>query len=68
MAELQEAITATEPDLTVMEYAKSWFAKNLPQVAGTVASLVVHPIVGKLVGAAGDKLAADFRRRFDAKP
>ena len=62
--ELEEALTAEEPDLTTMEYVKKWFGKHLPQLAGAVTSLVVHPIVGKLVEAAGDALAAEFRRRF----
>jgi hypothetical protein len=62
--ELEEAVTAEEPDLTTMEYVKRWFVKNLPGLAGTVTSVVVHPIVGKLVEAAGDALAAEFRRRF----
>jgi hypothetical protein len=62
--ELEEAITAKEPDLTTMEYVKRWFVKNLPGLAGAVTSVVVHPIVGKLVEAASDALAAEFRRRF----
>ena len=62
--ELEEALTAEEPDLTTMEYVKGWFVKNLPDLAGAVTSVVVHPIVGKLVEAAGDALAAEFRRRF----
>ena len=32
--------------------------------AGAVASVIVHPIVGKLVEAAGDMIASDFRRQF----
>jgi plasmid stabilization system protein ParE len=64
VAELEEAVTAKEPDLPTMEYVKGWFAKNLPGLAGAVTSVVVHPIVGKLVEAAGDALAAEFRRRF----
>jgi hypothetical protein len=63
--ELEEAITAKEPDLTTMEYVKNWFGKYLPTLAGAVTSVVVHPIVGKLVEASGDALAADFHRRFD---
>jgi hypothetical protein len=62
--ELEEAVTAGEPDLPTMEYVKRWFAKNLPGLAGAVTSVVVHPIVGKLVEAAGDALATEFRRRF----
>ena len=64
VAELEEAVTARKPDLTTMEYIKHWFARNLPELAGAVTSIVVHPIVGKLVEAAGDGLAAEFRRRF----
>jgi hypothetical protein len=62
--ELGEAIAAKEPDLATMEYVKRWFVKNLPGLAGAVTSVVVHPIVGKLVEATGDALAAEFRRRF----
>ena len=62
--ELEEAIIAEELDLSTMEYVKRWFVKTLPGLAGAVTSVVVHPIVGKLVEAAGDALAAEFRRRF----
>jgi hypothetical protein len=62
--ELREAIVADEPDLGTMEYVKGWFARNLPTVAGAVTSVVVNPIVGKLVSAAGDALVEEFDRRF----
>lgn len=62
--ELQEAVTAKEPDLTTMEYVKNWFVKNLPSVAGSVVGLIVHPLVGKLVEVGGDALASTFRKRF----
>lgn len=64
ITELDEAINEAEPDLPTMEYVKRWFGKNLPALAGAVTSLVVHPIVGKLVEAAGETVAAEFRRRF----
>jgi hypothetical protein len=62
--ELQEAVTTERPDLTTMEYVKNWFAKHMPTLAGAVVSVVVHPVVGRLVEAAGDVLVAEFHRRF----
>lgn len=62
--ELGEAVTAQAPDLSTIEYVKRWFVKNLPGLAGAVTGVILHPIVGKLVEATGDTLAADFRRRF----
>jgi hypothetical protein len=62
--ELEEAVTAKEPDLTTMEYVKRWFVKNLPAVAGAVTGIVINPIVGKVVEAAGEGVAAQFRKRF----
>lgn len=62
--ELREAVTADEPDVSTMEYVKKWFGKNLPEFAGNVTGLVVHPIVGKLVHAAGDAVVGEFKRRF----
>jgi hypothetical protein len=62
--ELGQAITVGEPDLTTMEYVKRWFGKHVPGLAGAVTGVVIHPIVVKLVDAAGEALAAEFRRRF----
>lgn len=62
--ELQQAVLDKEPDLSTMEYVKNWFGKNVPGLAGAVVSVVVHPIVGKLVEAAGDAIAAEFKLRF----
>lgn len=64
VTELEGAVTAETPDLTTMEYVKNWFGKNLPHLAGAVTGLVVNPIVGKLVEAAGESLAHEFKRRF----
>ena len=65
--ELEQAITDKKPDLSTMEYVRNWFVKNLPGVAGAVVSIVVHPIVGKLVEVAGDALTADFKKRFESQ-
>src|SRR5215813_8796115 len=64
ITELQEAVMADKPDLTTIEYVRTWFVRNLPTVAGAVVSIIVHPIVGKLVAAAGDALVAEFDRRL----
>jgi hypothetical protein len=62
--ELQTAIISEKPDLTTMEYVRNWFVKHLPALAQSVGSIVVHPIVGRLVEAGGETLVAEFRRRF----
>jgi hypothetical protein len=64
VGELEQALTEEKPDLTTMEYVKNWFRKNVPALAGMVTSVVVHPIVGKLVEAGGDMLVKDFKKRF----
>jgi hypothetical protein len=64
VAELETAVTAEEPDLTTMEYVRNWFARHLPTAAGVVTSVIVNPVVGKLVAAGGDALVAEFERRF----
>jgi hypothetical protein len=65
--ELEEAILAEEPDLTTMEYVKNWFTKYVPQLAGAVVSVLVNPIVGKVVEAAGDLAAGELKRLFGGK-
>lgn len=62
--ELQEALLAEKPDASAAAKARDWFVKNLPGVAGAVTGMVVNPIVGKLVEAAGDAVASEFRQRF----
>lgn len=60
--ELEQAIGADEPDVTTIAYVKDWFGKHLPGLAGSVVSVVVHPVVGKLVAAAGDAAVAQFKQ------
>lgn len=62
--ELKESIESKEPDLDRMGGVKSWFKRNLPALAGAVVSVVVNPIVGKVVEATGTGLAAEIERRF----
>ncbi len=61
--ELETAIADDKPDLTTIQYIRRWFMKNLPTVTGTITGIVVHPIVGKLVEAAGEMAADEFRSR-----
>jgi hypothetical protein len=62
--ELHEAMTASKPRLSTMEYVRDWFVRNIPTMAGAVTAVVVNPIVGRLVQAGGDAVVADFKRRF----
>ena len=62
--ELQKAIVAEEPDLTTLQYVRKWFGRNLPKLAGSVTGLIIHPVVGKIVEAAGDLAARQFREYF----
>jgi phage gp29-like protein len=62
--ELQEAVVAKEPDLTTLQYVRKWFGKNLPTLAGSITGLIIHPVVGKIVEAAGELAASQFRALF----
>jgi hypothetical protein len=64
VAELEEAVVAEEPDLTTLQYVRKWFMKNLPTMAGSITGLIIHPVVGKIVEAAGDLAARQFREYF----
>jgi hypothetical protein len=61
---LQEAVEEDEPNLSRMESVLNWFKDNIPQLAGAVASVILNPIVGKVLEAAGDLAAEEFTRRF----
>jgi hypothetical protein len=60
IGELEEALTAEQPDVTTIQYVKRWFTRNLPKIAGSVTALLVHPVVGALVQAGGDALAREI--------
>jgi hypothetical protein len=62
--QLEQAVTAPTPDVGAMERIRNWFLGHAPKVAGSVMALVVNPIVGSLVAAAGDAVSSEFRKRF----
>jgi hypothetical protein len=62
--ELEEEVTSKKPSLTTMEYVRDWFAKNAPGLVGSITSVVINPIVGKVVQAAGEIAVSELKRRF----
>ena len=65
VAEVEEELASEKPDPVTLAYVRQWFVKKLPGLAGAVVSLVVHPLVGKLVGAVGEGLADHVRGRLN---
>jgi len=61
--EIEEAISADRPNVTTMQYVWNWFRRHLPALAGSITGLIVHPVVGKIVEAAGDLAAQQFREQ-----
>ena len=61
---LEQTVITKRLDLSKMEKVKNWFGKNVPALAGAVTSVIVHPIVGKLVEAGGDLLVKEFQEKF----
>jgi len=62
--ELENAIVAEVPGVRRMAFIRDWFSAHLPKLAGAVSELVLSPLVGKIVGAAGDLAATEFRNTF----
>ncbi len=62
--ELQQEITSQKPELSTFDYVKNWFGKNLPGLLGGVTSLIVNPLVGKVVEAVSGVAADAIRKRF----
>jgi hypothetical protein len=65
--ELRAAVVAEKPDMTTMAYVRQWFGRNLPKLLGAVTSLILHPVVGRVVEAAGELAAEQFRDLFPAE-
>jgi len=60
--ELEAAIVTEEPKPDRVRQALAWFRDNAPELAGTVAGIVVNPLVGKVVEKAGKAIADQFRQ------
>jgi hypothetical protein len=62
--ELENAIVAEAPKVRRMAFIRDWFSAHLPRLAGAVSELVLSPLVRKIVSAAGDLAATEFRNTF----
>ena len=62
--ELEDAIVAEAPQVSRMAFIRDWFSAHVPKVAGAVSELILSPLVRRIVGAAGDLAAAEFRNAF----
>lgn len=62
--ELEKATSGPTPDVSRMASARRWFLEHAPKLFGAVTTVIVNPIVGKVVQAAGDAIAAEYRRHF----
>jgi hypothetical protein len=65
--ELEDAIERKKPDVGKIESVQNWFKEHLPQLAGAVTSLILNPLVGRIVEAAGEIVTQEFKRRFGIK-
>ena len=59
-AEVEAAVIADQPDPSRARRALKWFRDNAPQLAGAVVGVLVNPLVGRVVEAAGDLVAGQF--------
>ncbi len=59
-AELERAVVADVPDPGRVKRVLAWFRARAPAAAGAVLSVVVHPLVGKIVEGAGTAIGEQF--------
>jgi hypothetical protein len=59
--ELEDAIVAEVPKVGRMAFIRDWFSAHVPKLAGAVSELILSPPVRRIVTAAGDLAAAEFR-------
>jgi hypothetical protein len=64
-AELESALVAEQPDPGRVRRALQWFRHHAPQLVGTVVSVVVNPLVGKVVEHAGEAVAKRVREAVE---
>jgi hypothetical protein len=62
--ELEAAIVAEAPQVSRMAFIRDWFSAHVPKVAAAVSELILSPLVGRIIGAAGDLAVAEFRNAF----
>nr|QNO50048.1 hypothetical protein MMAJBCMK_00031 [Methanosarcinales archaeon ANME-2c ERB4] len=55
--ELNKELIKEKPEPGKIEQLKGWLIDNVPEVAGTVTSLFINPIVGKVVEKAGKMMS-----------
>ena len=61
---LKDATLGPKPDVSLMAQVNDWFLKHAPGLLGAVTTVIVNPIVGKVVKAAGDAVATEYRKHF----
>ena len=64
--ELERAVVA-EQDPGRIRTVLRWFKDHAPQLVATVVSVVVNPLVGKVVEGAGEAIADQFREVIDGE-
>jgi hypothetical protein len=66
VGQLEQELTKTEeaPDASTIKVGGDWLLKNIPALAGTIATIFLNPVVGKVVEAAGDIAAEWVKKRF----
>ena len=59
--ELERAVVGERPDVGRVRTVLRWFRDDAPQLAGAAVSVVVNPLVGKVVEGAGEAIADQFK-------
>jgi hypothetical protein len=62
--ELGKALDPAKPRVHTLAAVRDWFVDHLPKLAGAVTSVIVNPLVGRLVEAAGDVASRQFTEFF----